>query len=265
MFESLISDISEGFSDLLPHEFCLPCFFKGLAQGLAIGLSTLLLIALLPEAAALAVTVALVTLGVAGLAKLAATWHTMSDDQKSEVMGNIVGGVAAGGVGKGGFGAPMPKLVLMPGPGGTAALDLVMAEVAVGGTTQAGAVAGVASESSILMMSGGGGSGGGTPPQKKGPIPDEAPQNLEEQILLKDAKGREATGKNDPIQGGPGRPLGDEPRLIDNYGGNPGEWVKLRGPNQEINGVPTEVHYFKNTRTGQTAEWKFKRQPKGSK
>lgn len=99
------------------------------------------------------------------------------------------------------------------------------------------------------------------PPSRKGAIPDEHPRNLQEQILMDQARAGEAAGTNQPIQGGPAKPLGDAPRLVDNYGGSTGDWVKMRGPeNHVINGQKVEVHYFKNTKTGQAVEYKFKKQ-----
>jgi hypothetical protein len=46
----------------------------------------------------------------------------------------------------------------------------------------------------------------------RGAIPDDIPTNLQEQILLQDAKDQPAI----MIQGGSRRPLGDAPRLVAN-------------------------------------------------
>lgn len=96
---------------------------------------------------------------------------------------------------------------------------------------------------------------------KKGRIPDEQPRNLQEQILLRDAK----TGHGTRIQGGPEKPLVDAPRLVSNYGGKAEEWVKMTGNQTKIiNGEAVEVHWFRRlSRDGksiQDVEFKFKRQ-----
>jgi hypothetical protein len=99
MFESIFHGISEFFSDVLPHTFCVPCFLKGVAEGFAIGLVTLAAIAASPAWLAIALVVALTAVGIYGITKLVSNWHNMSDGQKSEVLGNIAGGIIAGKVG----------------------------------------------------------------------------------------------------------------------------------------------------------------------
>ena len=47
-----------------------------------------------------------------------------------------------------------------------------------------------------------------------GAIPDEIPTNLQEQLLLQDAK----AGNGRTIQGGIDDPLGDAPRLVETTG-----------------------------------------------
>lgn len=90
----------------------------------------------------------------------------------------------------------------------------------------------------------------------RGIIPDEKPSNLIEQLLLEDAK----SGNGIPIQGGIAEPLGDAPRLIANYGGNPENWVKMSSTQTKIiNGIIVQVHWFKNIQNNQTVEFKFKR------
>jgi hypothetical protein len=90
-----------------------------------------------------------------------------------------------------------------------------------------------------------------------GAIPDEIPTNLQEQLLLQDAK----AGNGRTIQGGIDDPLGDAPRLVANYGGSPENWYKMTS-NQAftINGTSVQVHWFRNTKTLQDVEFKFKRQ-----
>jgi hypothetical protein len=88
------------------------------------------------------------------------------------------------------------------------------------------------------------------------PIPDEAPTNLQEQLLLQDAK----AGNGIQIQGGPLMPLGDAPRLVANYGGQPGDWVKISSTQTKvISGASVQVHWLRNIKTGQNVEFKFKR------
>lgn len=89
-----------------------------------------------------------------------------------------------------------------------------------------------------------------------GAIPDEAPRNLQEQLLLQDAK----AGNARQIQGGPLVPLRDAPRLVANYGGQPEDWIKMVSTQSTIiDGAVVEVHWFRNNRTGQNFEFKFKR------
>ena len=57
----------------------------------------------------------------------------------------------------------------------------------------------------------------------QGAIPDESPRNLQEQLLLQDAK----AGNCRAIQGGPDDILGDVSRLVALYGGNPEDWYKI--------------------------------------
>jgi RHS repeat-associated protein len=83
---------------------------------------------------------------------------------------------------------------------------------------------------------------------KKGPIPNQMPRNLTEQLALEEAK---ANGGKEIIKN-----LGDTPRLIDNYG--PGEWVKMRHTHESLGGSQTDIHWFHNKTTGQNVEYKFK-------
>jgi hypothetical protein len=269
MFESLYGSIKEGFASLLPHDFCVPCFLKGLAEGIGFGvlsIGVLAVVATLAAPLAGAIALILAIVGITGLAYMAANWKNMNDRQKSEALGGILGGALVGGT-SGGLDVPTLTFEPILQPGGTLAMALVASKVAV--SPAAVSVVGGGVGGSVAMIAGDGGSGGPTSnrgsPVRKGPIPDEQPQNLEEQLLMEDSRSKEIRGENGPpIQGGPRRPLKDEPRLIDNYGGKSGDWVKKTGPNKEINGVPTEVHYFKNTQTGETVEWKFKRTPRGN-
>ena len=90
----------------------------------------------------------------------------------------------------------------------------------------------------------------------KGVIPDETPKNLKEQLLLEDAK----AGNGKRIQGGLSKPLGDAPRLVACYGDRPEDWVKMASSQSTIiDGAIIEVHWFRNTKTLQDFEFKFKR------
>ena len=55
--------------------------------------------------------------------------------------------------------------------------------------------------------------------------------------------------------------LGDAPRLVAIYGGNPEDWDKMTS-NQafEINGASVQVYWVRNSQTLQDVEFKFKRQ-----
>ena len=91
----------------------------------------------------------------------------------------------------------------------------------------------------------------------KGRIPDETPRNLEEELLLAAAKAGDAID----IQGRPGKLLGDAPRLVSNYGGQPEDWVKMSTTQSAIiDGALVQVHWFRNIQTGQNVEFKFKRE-----
>ena len=91
----------------------------------------------------------------------------------------------------------------------------------------------------------------------QGAIPDESPRNLQEQLLLQDAK----AGNCKVIHYGTDRLLGDAPRLITVYGGNPEDWDKMTSIEAfAINGAFVQVHWFRNSQTLQDVEFKFKRQ-----
>jgi len=89
---------------------------------------------------------------------------------------------------------------------------------------------------------------GNNPPVRKGPIPDEEPASIAEQIALQQAR----AGEGREIM----RNLGDEPRLVANYG--PGEWVKMEHTFVTHGGQRINVHWFRNKTTGQSVELKFK-------
>jgi hypothetical protein len=88
-------------------------------------------------------------------------------------------------------------------------------------------------------------------------IPDEAPRNLPEQLLLEDAKASNYRA----IQGGPDDILGDVSRLVALYGGNPEDWYKMTSIQAfAINGASVQVHWFENQQILRQVELKFKRQ-----
>nr|WP_228056410.1 hypothetical protein [Microcoleus sp. LEGE 07076] len=79
---------------------------------------------------------------------------------------------------------------------------------------------------------------------------------MQEQLLLQDAKA--SVGKR--IQGSADKLLGDASRLVANYGGEVGDWVKMLSVQiAVIEGAVVEVHWFRNNETAQTVEFKFKR------
>jgi len=85
----------------------------------------------------------------------------------------------------------------------------------------------------------------------KGPIPDQVPENLTEQLVLAEAK---ATPKGAPaaMTG-----LADSPRLEANYGA--GTWAKMETVHKVPNNAgQVNVHWFRNQSTGQNVEFKFK-------
>jgi hypothetical protein len=67
-------------------------------------------------------------------------------------------------------------------------------------------------------------------------------------------------GVGTPIAGPGARvPVRDSQRLAAEYGGNPGDWQKIRSSNYKgANGTSFEVHAYRNVRTGQVVEPKTK-------
>ena len=90
-----------------------------------------------------------------------------------------------------------------------------------------------------------------------GQIPDDRPRNLQEEILLQDAK----AGNGILILGGPAQPLRVAPRLVANYGGELEDWAKMASTQTTlVDGSIIGVHWYRNVRTGQNVEYKFKRE-----
>lgn len=85
-------------------------------------------------------------------------------------------------------------------------------------------------------------------PVLKGPIPDQPPRSLTEQLLLQDAKGGTGTQiMKNPV---------DKPRLDNVYG--PGDWVKMEHKRKNPDGTNTVIHWFRDLKSGNDVEFKFK-------
>jgi hypothetical protein len=183
MFDGLVAAAQDFWDDVKIDDFCVPCFLKGAARGAAIGLTALLVLASLPAAVATAATVALAVVGVAGLAMLAARWNTMSGAQKSEVLGDLAGGVIAGGIG---MAKPPPGMQLMS----AAAADgsSVFVPVLVTSEVSAAPAAGGAA----VMMSKG---GSGSPEPEEGGLSDREKKRAEKQATKTRDEAREGKRK----------------------------------------------------------------------
>jgi RHS repeat-associated protein len=82
----------------------------------------------------------------------------------------------------------------------------------------------------------------------KGPIPNQPPVNLAEQLALEEAQ----SGLGSAIL----RNLADAPRLQALYGA--GEWVKMQWVHRGANGANIVIHWFRNLNSGLNVEYKFK-------
>ncbi|MDY6805442.1 MAG: hypothetical protein SXA11_16765 [Cyanobacteriota bacterium] len=90
-----------------------------------------------------------------------------------------------------------------------------------------------------------------------GPVPDESPINLQEQLLLEEAQ----RGEGKIIFNGLRKPLRYAPQLVANYGGSPEDWDKMTTKQSAvIDGASVQVHWYQNNKTGQNVEFKFKRE-----
>jgi hypothetical protein len=130
MFESLMGSIGQTFGNIMPHEFCVPCFLTGVAKGLGVGLLVLGAIASAPAWLATGLVIGIAAVGVVGLVSLASNWKNMSDSQKSEAMGMFVGGALVGGEGEAGVEAAASSEAAEAAAGDIAAVDSVMSDVA---------------------------------------------------------------------------------------------------------------------------------------
>ena len=102
-YDSTQSDIQSNFGTNEPGGFCLPCFLRGLLEGGLFALGAIAVAALAPEAAIL-----IAAYGIYSLIELAKNWSSMTDAQKSEAAGMLVGGLAVGGLAASGEGAVGP-------------------------------------------------------------------------------------------------------------------------------------------------------------
>ena len=83
------------------------------------------------------------------------------------------------------------------------------------------------------------------------------PSNLEEQLLLEEAK----RGEGKTIFNGLRKPLRYAPQLVANYGGSLKDWDKMTTAQfMVIDGATVQVHWYRNNKTGQNVEFKFKRE-----
>lgn len=161
MFGKIFHGISEFFSDALPG-FSVGCFLDGLLKGAVISAAVLGVIAALPEVAAVLVTEILIVAGVAGLVYLSQAWPSMSGNQRSEALGEILGGAIVGKF----FPTsmlppelPFPKLALMQTPEG------ITVPIIVSGTLAPSTAATLGGASSGVLMA----AAGSTTGPGKGP------------------------------------------------------------------------------------------------
>ena len=200
MFERLIGGIQSTFSDLMPHEICVPCFIKGVLIGAGTGLLTiagLSALATLSAAAATALAVVLAVVGIVALAAMVANWKHMNDEQKSEALGGLVGGALAGGVGAKGIRIPLPKFELLPQPGGLAAIELVISHVVVGARGAVVAAAGGLAGSGLVAMMTGSRTGGSSGEKPKTPLKPPADRHWFNRIKEK-SPAKEKTSVAEP-------------------------------------------------------------------
>jgi hypothetical protein len=169
-FVDLISDIDQSFKDVLPKHFCVPCFVKGVLEGVAVGALAVAGLAALAAAAPLAATVtgvALAVIGIAGVVRLVSSWKGMSDQQKSEALGGLLGGAITGRF-AGGTAVGVPSLELGAVPRGAATLELAVAGATISTPAATAAGAGIGAGAAMMMSSGG--------PDRGGP-PEDAEQD----------------------------------------------------------------------------------------
>lgn len=79
---------------------------------------------------------------------------------------------------------------------------------------------------------------------------EKAAEHLNE---LKTTGGKEIAGVKSNV------PLVDEPRLLAKYGGESGDWVKVKSSNHRLSQTETmETHAYRNIKTGEVVEPKLK-------
>jgi RHS repeat-associated protein len=90
-------------------------------------------------------------------------------------------------------------------------------------------------------------------------------RNLARQLTSEEQVSGAVQGQGEAIIGpGTGKDLLAGPRLAKEYGGNPGDWAKMRSASSAEHGVTMpnggnfEAHWYQNTRTGQVVEIKTK-------
>lgn len=100
MFETLKGSIEETFSDAAPDQICLPCLAKGLAEGLVAGFAigaitalALTAIAAFSVPLAIGAALALAFYGGMQIGQAIVNMKGMSDQQKSEQIGILVGSI----------------------------------------------------------------------------------------------------------------------------------------------------------------------------
>lgn len=256
MFDSLIESVQEFWDDVTPDEFCVPCFVKGLARGAAIGLTTLLVIASLPAAAAAATVAVLAVVGVAGAAVLAARWKTMTDREKSEVLGDLAGGVIAGGIG---LARPPPGVQFLSASMSNGSTVLVPVLV----TSQAPALAGAGAASGAAggaVLSTGGGDGSDSEASQK---------QYEKDLEARSSQGdKEATYEFNKIREQRALESGDEPgargyraenKMLDEGGDNiveAGRKVSYEDPNNPSKTIESEIDHETATQVVQVKSGK---------
>lgn len=83
---------------------------------------------------------------------------------------------------------------------------------------------------------------------------------LQKQLASEEQVGELASGGGESIAGaGSTKTLGDVGRLVNQYGGSPGEWAKVKSSSFKAgDGTRFEVHAYRNTRTGHVYEVKTK-------
>ncbi|MCP4404629.1 MAG: RHS repeat-associated core domain-containing protein [bacterium] len=85
-------------------------------------------------------------------------------------------------------------------------------------------------------------------------------QRLQQQLASEEQMSELLTGQGEPIIGsGTNNNLRAAQRLAEEYGGNPGDWAKVRSSNKaHVTGYNQETHAYQNMKTGEIVEMKTK-------